>query len=108
MRQTRSEGRLWRRDAASSNHHRNPSPGWNLLAIRGNDCITVCTGGGGDITGTLPVDEFDCRVCEFAGESCGEEARQPRFYADFRLQTRMEEFQRCRCLPCQGFEHGSG
>src|ERR1700680_630478 len=64
-------------------HHRDPFARWDLLAVRWDDDVAICARRRRDVPRSLPRDQLDLRMFEFAGQTRGKKTLEAGFNADF-------------------------
>ncbi len=79
----------------SPHHERHKLACGNLLAVWGDDNVAIRLGSSGDISGTLPGDEFDLRALELAGKDGGKETLETWLDADLGFQLGIDEHSAC-------------
>src|ERR1017187_6136685 len=80
-------------------HYRDPFAGGNALAVRRDNDVAICARGGGDVSRSLPGNQLDLGMFEFAGEDRGEKTLEAGLDADFSRQPCMKEWQLAWRLP---------
>jgi hypothetical protein len=74
-------------------HYCDPFARWDLLAVCWDDDVAICASRGHDVSRSLPRDQLDLRMFEFAGQDRGKKTLEAGFNADFFFQSRMKECQ---------------
>jgi hypothetical protein len=64
-------------------HDRDPFARRDLLAVRWDDDVAICASRGRDVSRSLPSDQLDVGMFEFAGQDRGKKTLEPGFNADF-------------------------
>src|ERR1700680_5115865 len=64
-------------------HHRDPFARWDWPGARWYEDVAICGSRGRDVSRSLPRDQLDLRMFEFAGQTRGKKTLEAGFNADF-------------------------
>src|ERR1700686_2329466 len=64
-------------------HHCDPFARWDLFTVRWDDDVAIGSGCGRDVSRSLPCDQLDLLMFEFAGQDRRKKTLEADFNADF-------------------------